>query len=358
MSPLQLPSGLGHDGQRLEGIEMQAARLHAAGDMRIEAVAKPAPGPGELLVRVLATGICGSDRHMFRGEYPTAKPVTLGHEFCGVVEATGEGIDGFAAGTLVSGDPNVACGTCAHCRAARPNLCAELTPIGVMRDGGFADYVLVPMGQAAILPAGLDPRHGAFCEPVSCCLHAIDVGRIPKGGSVLILGGGVIGLLMVELARLAGAGIVVLSTRQAARRALAVELGARHAIDASGPDGDAALLALLPEGADVAFECAGVGSTVQQSIRLARRGGTVVLFGVVPQDDKVLISPFDLLTRELRLQSAWLNPHTHARAAELIASRALSLDRLITRTIGLDEVPAVLGASPAEGEIKVMMVAG
>jgi L-iditol 2-dehydrogenase len=337
---------------------MQAARLHVAGDMRIEEVSKPVPAPGELLVRVLATGICGSDRHMFRGEYPTARPVTLGHEFCGVVAAVGDGVAGFAVGTLVSGDPNVACGTCAHCRAGRPNLCADLAPIGVMRDGGFADYVRVPAAQAAALPAGLDPRHGAFCEPVSCCLHATDVGRIPKGGSVLIIGGGVIGLLMVELARLAGAGMVVLSTRQAARRALALELGAQHAIDASGPDGDAAFHTILPDGADVVFECAGVGETVQQSIRLARRGGTVVLFGVVPQHERVTISPFDLLTRELRLESAWLNPLTHARAAELIAARALSLDRLITHTIGLDQVPAVLAAQPAQGEIKVMMVAG
>ncbi|MGV3491326.1 MAG: zinc-dependent alcohol dehydrogenase family protein [Devosia sp.] len=336
---------------------MQAARLHAAGDMRIEDLARPAPAAGELLVRVLATGICGSDRHMFRGEYPTAKPVTLGHEFCGVVEATGAGVTGFDAGTMISGDPNISCGTCAHCASGRPNLCAELTPIGVMRDGGFAEYVIVPAGQAAALPTGIDPRHGAFCEPVSCCLHAIDVARIPKGGSVLIIGGGVIGLLMIELALLAGAGTVVLSTRQAARRALALELGAQHAVDASGPDGDAAVHAILPEGADVVFECAGVGETVVQSIRLARRGGAVILFGVVPQDATVTISPYDLLTRQLRFEGAWLNPLTHGRAAELIASGALSLDRLITHTVALADVPGVLAANPAPGEIKVMMVA-
>jgi 2-desacetyl-2-hydroxyethyl bacteriochlorophyllide A dehydrogenase len=337
---------------------MQAARLHAAGDMRLEEVTRPVPGPNDLLVRVLATGICGSDRHMYRGEFPTAKPVTLGHEFCGVVEQVGASVGGFAPGTLISGDPNIACGTCERCRVGRPNLCAKLSAIGVTRDGGFADYVLVPAGQAAALPGGFDPRHGAFCEPVSCCLHAIDVGRIPKGGSVLIIGGGVIGLIMVELARLAGAGTIVLSTRQAARRALALDLGAQHAVDASTAEGERDLRAILPDGADVVFECAGVGETVVQSIRLAKRGGTVVLFGVVPQDDTVVVSPWDLLTKELRLESAWLNPATHARAAELIASGALSLDRLITRTIRLAEVPEVLAASPAQGEIKVMMVAG
>jgi 2-desacetyl-2-hydroxyethyl bacteriochlorophyllide A dehydrogenase len=333
---------------------MQAARLHQVGRMVIEDVARPVPGAHELLVRIEACGICGSDRHMFRGEYPTARPVTLGHEFCGVVEEAGDAVEGFRIGTRISGDPNIACGQCEECLAGRPNLCAALSPIGVMRDGGFAEYVLVPQGQAAALPPALDPQHGAFCEPVSCCVHAIDIARIPRGGSVLIIGGGVIGLLMVELALQAGAGRVVLSTRQAPRRALALQLGATDVVDAAG--GDAGVLAVLPRGADVVFECAGVPETFAQALRLARRGGTVVPFGVVPQDDRVAISPFELLTRELRVESAWLNPGTHARAAALISEGALSLDRLITRRIGLAEVPQVIGSTPALGEIKVMMV--
>jgi len=332
---------------------MLAARLLAPGRMVVQDVPRPVPGPHDLLVRVEACGICGSDRHMFRGEYPTAKPVTLGHEFSGIVEEAGEAVEGFRIGTRVTGDPNIACGQCEHCLGGRPNLCHALTPIGVMRDGGFAECVLVPESQATALPPTLDPRHGAFCEPVSCCLHAIDVARIPRGGSVLVIGGGVIGLLMVELARRAGAGQVVLSTRQSPRRALALSLGATAAVDAAGNDG--AVLAVMPDGADVVLECAGLGETFLQSIRLAKRGGTVVIFGVVPQDERVQVSPYELLTKELRLESAWLNPLTHPRAAELIASGALSLDTLVTRTVGLDEVPAVIGAAPQFGEIKVVM---
>ena len=332
---------------------MLAARLHAPGRMLVEDVPRPVPGPHDLLVRVEACGICGSDRHMFRGEYPTAKPVTLGHEFSGIVEAVGAEVGVIPIGTRITGDPNISCGQCSSCRAGRPNLCAALSPIGVMRDGGFADYVLVPATQAAKLPPDLDPRHGAFCEPVSCCLHAVDVARIASGSSVLILGGGVIGLLMVQLARLAGAGAIVLSTRQAPRRALALELGAADVADPAG--GDQAIAALLPDGADVVFECAGLGETVLQATRLARRGGAVILFGVVPEAERITISPFELLTRELRLESAWLNPLTHRRAADLIANRTLALDRLITRTIGIQEVPKVIQAAPVFGEIKVIM---
>jgi len=323
--------------------------------MIVEDVPRPVPGPHDLLVKVEACGICGSDRHMFRGEFPTARPVTLGHEFSGIVEAAGAAVEGLRIGTRITGDPNISCGRCDDCLAGRPNLCAGLSAIGVHRDGGFAEYVLVPAGQAVALPPGLNPLHGAFCEPVSCCLHAIDVARIPPGGSVAILGGGVIGLPMVELARRAGAGTVVLSTRQAPRRALALELGAHHVVDA-GADPVAAVRAILPRGADVVLECAGVAETFRQSVAMARRGGTVVLFGVVPEGEQVALSPFELLTKELRLESAWLNPLTHPRAAELIADGALSLDRLITRTISLDEVPAAIAGAPVFGEIKLVMV--
>jgi len=339
---------------------MQAARLNAIGAMRIENVPQPVPGPGELLVRLAATGICGSDRHMFRGEYPTALPVTLGHEFCGIVEARGEGAGRIPIGAKITGDPNIACGHCPACRMGRPNLCHNLTAIGVFRDGGFADYLVMPEGQAFELPADLDPIRGAFSEPLACCLHGLDVARIVPGNSVAVLGGGVIGMLMVQLARLAGAQTVVLSTRQQPRRQLALEIGATHTVDPgagalveaiAGPHG------IVPGGVDVVLECAGVPETFRQSLALARRGGAVVIFGVMPQGEIVGVEPFDLLFRELRVEGAYLNPQTHARAAAMVASGVLELDRLVSRTISLAELPGVLGAPPAFGEIKTVVVA-
>lgn len=334
---------------------MRAARLVAARDMRVTEVSRPDPGPNELLVRVEACGLCGSDRHMFRGEYPTALPVTLGHEFAGIVERMGNSVTGIPIGARVTGDPNISCGECKPCRSGRPNLCAKLTPLGVFRDGGFADYVLVPQQQAVQLPETLNPLHGAFCEPIGCCLHAVDVAGIEPGASVAIFGGGVIGLLMVQLAKLAGAGAIVLSTRQRARRELAQRLGATITVDASA-DAVSEIRRLLPNGADVTIECAGVSETFSQSIAATRRGGTVVIFGVMPQGEMVEVSPYDLLVNELRLESAWLNPGTHRRAAELVASGVLDLDALITRTIALEELPAALAAPPAHGEVKTIVV--
>jgi L-iditol 2-dehydrogenase len=209
------------------------------------------------------------------------------------------------------------------------------------------------------LPHDLKPARGAFCEPLACCLHGLDVARIQPGQSVAVLGGGVIGLLMVQLARLAGAATVILSTRQAPRRRLALDLGATHAIDPSAADPVERIAGgsgIVPHGVDVVLECAGVPETFRQSILMARRGGAVVIFGVMPKGEIVGVEPFDLLFRELRLEGAYLNPLTHGRAAQMVAAGQLELDRLVTRTIALAELPAVLAAPPGLGEIKTIVL--
>ena len=334
---------------------MRAARLSEPGVMRVEEVGRPEPGPRDLLVRIEATGICGSDRHMFRGEYPTALPVTLGHEFCGIVEAAGAEVERVRVGDRITADPNIACGHCEACRTGKVNLCHTLQAIGVTRDGGFAQYAIVPEQQAHVLPVDLDPELGAFSEPLACCLHGLDVARIKPGDSVAVLGGGVIGLLMVQLARLAGAASVVLVTRQAPRREMALRLGATHAVDPSAGDAVAAVRQIGGTGVDVTLECAGVPETFRQSLEMTKRGGAAVLFGVMAKGQTVPVEPFDLLCREVRLEAAYLTPHTHARAVAMIAAGQLQLRPLISRRIGLEDLPAELGGEPRFGEIKVMV---
>lgn len=340
---------------------MKAARLEAIGEFHVRTVETPSPGPDELLVRVEAAGICGTDRHLLHGTFPCRPPVTLGHEFSGIVEAVGDAVIDFRPGMRITGNPNIHCGRCAQCRRGRINLCENLEAIGIQRDGGFADYVLVPQRQAHELPLSLPPEHGAFCEPLACCLHGIDMAGIRPGSSVIVLGGGVIGMLVVQLARLAGATSVVLVTRQAARRQLAERTGATASFDPGsgnviegirGPDG------LLPGGADVVIECAGVAETMVDAPKLARNGGTVVILGVMPQGETVAIEPFDLLFREVRVLTAFLNPDTHARAAALIAEGTIRVEPLISRRIGLDALPDALANPPRPGEVKVLVMPG
>jgi L-iditol 2-dehydrogenase len=338
---------------------MRAVRLEAVGQLFARDIEKPSPGPGQMLVRIEACGICGTDRHLYLGEFPAAPPVTLGHEFSGTVEEIGEGVTDFRVGMRVTGDPNIACGRCSQCRRGRVNLCEKLQAIGIHRDGGFAEYVLLPQSQAVELPLDLDPLHGAFCEPLACCLHGVDLAEIKAGDSVVVLGGGVIGLLVVQLARLAGASRVVLVTRHPGKRALAERLGATATLDPTGHDPIAAVNGaggLLPGGADVVIECAGVRETVEQSVLMARTGGTVVILGVMPQGQKIEIEPFDILFRELKIIGSFVNPFTHARAAELIASGAIKVAPLISRTISLDEAPDAIGRPARSGEIRVLVL--
>jgi len=340
---------------------MQAARLEGVDDLRVRQVAEPEPGRGEVVVRVEVCGVCGTDRHILCGEYPAAAPVTLGHEFAGTIAAAGPGARP-VVGTRVAVDPNIACGVCRECRRGDICLCPRRVALGVDRDGGLAEYALVPATQVYELPSAMPIEWGALCEPLACCLRGLDLAGIQPGASVVVLGGGVIGQMMVQLARLAGATTIMLVTRQESRRRLAEELGATATLDPRGGDGDiVALIAgepggLAPGGVDVVLECAGTIETFEQSIALARRGGTALVFGVSPQTAAARVSPFDVFARELRILGSYLNPHTHGRAVELAASGRFALDPLITHRIGLATIPTVLAAPPAPGEVKSMVV--
>ncbi len=340
---------------------MKAVRLEATGKLFLREVEKPVPGPDDLLVRVEACGICGTDRHLFLGEFPSHPPVTLGHEFAGIIEAVGSEVSGFRPGMRVTGDPNIACGRCEECHNGRVNLCRNLQAIGIHKDGGFADYVILPQKQALALPPGLDPLHGAFCEPLACCLHGLDLANIRTGASIIVLGGGVIGLLTVQLARLAGATHVLLVTRSADKRTLAETLGATATFDPSWKDPISGITGeggLLPGGADIVFECAGVPETMMQAPKLARRGGTALILGVMPQGAKIEVEPFDLLFREVSLVTSFLNPFTHGRAADLIASGAIRVEQLISRRITLEQAPEAIANPALGGEIRALVVPG
>lgn len=340
---------------------MKAVVLEDVGRLAVREVETPVLKPDELLVRVEACGICGTDRHLFLGEFPAHPPVTLGHEFSGVIEAVGHAVTGFSPGMRVTGDPNMACGRCAQCAKGRVNLCLHLQAIGIHRDGGFAEYVALPQAQAHLLPVDLDPRHGAFCEPLACCLHGVDLARIQVGMSAVVIGGGVIGLLCVQLLRLAGATRIVLVTRSAEKRRLAETMGATGTLDPTGIDVVAQMSGpegLIPGGADVVFECAGLVETVEQAPKLAARGGRVILLGVLPSGTRATFEPFDLLFREIELVTSFLNPHTHARAAALIASGAVSVAPLITRCIGLEAAAEIIARPAPGGEIRALVVPG
>ena len=331
------------------GMIMRATRLYGIGDLRQVTVDRPLPGPGEVVVKVEAAGICGTDRHLFKGEFPSAPPVTLGHEFSGIITSVGESVT-LPIGARITCDPNCPCGTCPECRIGRVNLCRNNRAIGIHLDGGFAEYAKLPAHRAHLLPAELNPHHGAFCEPLACTLHGLDLGAAKPGEKVMVLGGGVIGLLALQLACLAGAD-VMLVTRQQTKRDLALDLGATQTAAST-----AEARTLWPEGASLILECAGVAETVEAAPTLAARGGRVVILGVLPQGQKVSIEPFDLLFREVTLIHSFINPFTQSRAAAMIASGTINVGKLISRTIPLEDAAQAIANPARPGEVKVLVL--
>ena len=329
---------------------MLAARLFSIGDIRTVDVSMPQIADGEILVKVEAAGICGTDRHLFKGEFPSVDNTTLGHEFSGIVVETRS--SEVSVGDRVTCDPNNWCGGCYQCQKGRVNLCTKNIATGIGRDGGFAEYCVFPAARAHVLPLDLDPLFGAFCEPLACTLHGMDIGAAHPGERVLVIGGGVIGLMAVQLAKLAGCEVMLL-TRSTAKQQLGLSTGADLT---AGTESEAQ--EHWPEGADLVVECAGVSATVAMSPRLARAGGRVVVLGVLPSGATVPFEPFDLLFREIQMHFSFLNPFTHARASQLIADGVIDISPLITRKISLAEAPQVIANAAPEGEVRAIVVPG
>ena len=327
---------------------MRATKLYSTGDIRTVNVDIPSPAKNEILIKVEAAGICGTDRHLYHGEFPSVPDKILGHEFSGIVVDSGE--TDFAEGARVTCDPNTWCGTCNQCQRGRVNLCPNNLATGIHRDGGFAEFCVFPASKAVVLPNEINPLYGAFCEPLACTLHGMDIGAAREGETVLVIGGGVIGLMAVQLAKLVGAEVLLL-TRSSEKQALGLNIGADYAVSTED-----AVRNIWPEGADLVVECAGVSATVTLSPKLARSGGRVVILGVVSQGEKVPIEPFDLLFREIQMHFSFLNPFTHGRAAKMIADGTINISPLISRTISLEEAATVIASPPPKGEVRAIVV--
>ena len=327
---------------------MRATKLYSTGEIRTVNVDVPSPAKNEILIEVEAAGICGTDRHLYHGEFPSVPGKILGHEFSGIVVDSG-GTD-FAEGLRVTCDPNAWCGTCNQCQRGRVNLCPNNLATGIHRDGGFAEFCAFPASKAVVLPNEINPLYGAFCEPLACTLHGMDIGAAREGETVLVIGGGVIGLMAVQLAKLVGAEVLLL-TRSSEKQALGLNIGADYAVSTEDE-----VRNIWPEGADLVVECAGVSATVALSPKLARSGGRVVILGVVSQGEKVPIEPFDLLFREIQMHFSFLNPFTHGRAAKMIADGTINISPLISRTISLEEAATVIASPPPKGEVRAIVV--
>jgi 2-desacetyl-2-hydroxyethyl bacteriochlorophyllide A dehydrogenase len=334
---------------------VRALRFHGPHDLRLEDVPEPAPGPGEVRVRPLAVGVCGTDTHIVEGQFAASPPVVLGHEVAGVVDAVGSGVGSVGEGDLVAIEPHLYCGECRYCRLGREHLCVRKRAFGVHVDGGFAEAQVVPARNAYPLPPRVEPRLGCLAEPLSCCVHAIDRLEPVSGTSALVVGGGPIGWLLLRLCRLSGLEPVVVVEPRAARREAALGGGATAVLDPEAEGWRERALELTGgEGFDGVLVAVGSAAAVETGVELAARGGTVLVVGVARPDAVACISPFDLYARELRLVGSAINPYTQERAVELLP--ALGLDELEIAEFPLERAGEALAAQSAGGAMKVELL--
>ncbi len=298
--------------------------------------------PDEVLVKVEACGVCGTDVHIVEGTSRSTPPVVLGHEYAGKVEDAGRMATGFSPGLPVAVDPNISCGTCFYCRRGLVHLCQNLRALGVDIDGGMAEYCIVPADQAYPLPAAMTAEQSAFIEPVSCAVHGIDKANIRTGDTVVLIGGGTIGLIMMQLAKNAGAGRTIVVEPLPHKRAIAEKLGADVILDPGALDAPSAIRDLTSVGADVVIECVGKPQTMRMAIELARRGGTVEFFGVCPIGESIPVEPNQVYFKELTIVGSYVNPHTFDRAITLLQSGRVRIDAFQVDRFPLDGVHEAL----------------
>lgn len=328
---------------------MRALMLTAPGVLELTEVPRPIPGPGEVLVRVAACGICGSDVHGFTGgSGRRIPPLIMGHEAAGVVEEVGSAVTDLAVGTRVVLDSTVFCGGCGDCRSGRENLCAHRQVLGVSpgsyrRHGCFAEYVAVPRRMVHPLPDAVDFIAAALLEPLTIALHAVRLAEIgPATGSAVVVGSGTIGLALTASLSALGVPRIAVVDLDEGRLSEARRLGATLTITAgpeagrqaaewgrSTPDAD---------GADVVFEAVGSTPAVRTAVEAATRGGTVVLVGNVAQSIELPLQ--FVVTRQLRLQGSCCAAGCYPEAIRLVAEKKVDLSGFVSRVAPLAEGPA------------------
>jgi len=305
---------------------------------------RPVPGPGEVLVRIAACGICGSDVHGYDGSSGRRiPPLVMGHEAAGTVAGTGDGVRQFNAGDRVTFDSTVYCGECECCQVGDVNLCDNRQVVGVScgdyrRHGAFAEYVVVPERIVYRLPDELGFTEAAMLEAISVALHAVRVAELKGGETAFVIGAGMIGLLTLQAAHALGCSRVFVADLDATRLRLAREMGADETIDVSGAAMLAEVLRLSGgKGVDVVFEAVGREQTVTAAIDSVRKGGTVVLIGNITPEVKLPLQK--VVSRQIRLQGTAASSGEYPQAIELMRTGAIRVKPLITAVVPLEEGP-------------------
>lgn len=330
---------------------MRAVIFEAPNKVSIEKSPYPVPGRGEVTIEVRACGLCGTDRHLFRGEFPARYPLIPGHEFAGVIAEVGPDSGSWRIGDRVTVDPNIACGQCYFCRRGQVNHCLNHQAIGVTRDGAFAEFVVVPARNVYAIEGDLTFEEAAMVEPLSCVVYGLRRLRLRAGDQVLIFGVGPMGLLLMQGCKHGGASTITVVDLDEKRLEVARSLGVTHTVLADDRQ-EAALREIAAYGYDAVIDATGVPGVVEGCFNYLKSGGRLLLFGVCPSQAKVAISPFQVYRRDLEIIGTFALRYTFDAALALLQNRVVQVKPLIRPVLSLDDVPGML--TVREGAVDVL----
>lgn len=327
---------------------MKAALVESVDKVTLTTVPDPAPGPRDVVVKVAACGLCGTDLHILQGEFAPSLPLIPGHEFAGEVVALGSEVTELTAGDQVAVDPSLYCHECRYCRQGHNNMCDRWAAIGVTTAGGAAEYAVAPVANCVKLPENVRTQDAALIEPLSCAVRGYDVLKSQLGAHVLIYGSGTMGLMMLELAKRTGAASVDVLDLNPDRLDTARLLGCSSAA-ATADELD------MPRGWDLVIDATGNAAAIQDGLGRVAKAGTFLQFGVSDYATTATIEPYKIYNQEITITGSMAVLHSYERAAELFAGGLLDPDVFISDRMALDEYPAALGRF-AEGKGRKIVV--
>lgn len=328
---------------------MEAPKSPVTRDVR-----EPACGLNDVVIAVKRCGICGTDLHIYDGDFLSSYPLVPGHEFSGVVAAVGEAVTEFAPGDRVAVDPNLLCGRCDYCRTQRGNHCRNWGAIGGTRDGAMAEYVVVPAANVFSIPDSMSFAEAAWIEPVACVVHGMQQLSLRPGRRVLVFGVGSIGQLLVQALARSGASELAVVDVSRAKLDLALEYGATAAFQTESAEMGLAHRR-RHNGFDAVVDATGIPSVIQSSFQYLAPGGTHLQFGVAPRDAQVLVSPFDIYHNDWRLIGSMAINLTYQAARDWIAAGRFRLRELISAEVRLEDLPAFFHREKNKDQMKVQV---
>jgi 2-desacetyl-2-hydroxyethyl bacteriochlorophyllide A dehydrogenase len=328
---------------------MKAALIESVGKATVTTVPDPTPGPRDVVVKVAACGLCGTDLHIRQGEFAPTLPVVPGHEFAGEVVALGTDVTELSEGDQVAVDPSLYCHECRYCRLGHNNMCERWAAIGVSTAGGAAEYAVAPVANCVKLPEHVRTQDAALIEPLSCAVRGYDVLKSQLGSHVLIYGSGTMGLMMLELAKRTGAASVDMLDLNDDRLATARQLGC-SAAGATADELD------RPQGWDLVIDATGNAAAIQDGIGRVAKAGTFLQFGVSDYATTATIEPYKIYNQEITITGSMAVLHSYERAAELFAGGILDPEVFISDRLPLTQYAEALDQFAAGKGRKIVVV--